>query len=174
MWQSEGLEPDSIWQVLNRQKDIQFASRADSHIARQEQIHHLRHVVRELVRLMPEAQRETPEVKEMARWGCDTFMHVVRLSAPPVDHEDHLRDIDFNSAGIHARWEAGLADTRRMLERRPWEARRPNGGRRCARFSHAEVIVGRTVRFCAAVGGRSGHRPASLSTRTRLAFRRVP
>ena len=83
---------------------------------------HLRHIVRELVRLMPEAQRETPEVKEMAGYGCGTFMHIVRLKAPRLDHEDHLRDIDFTSAGIHARWQAGFADTTRMLERRPWEA----------------------------------------------------
>lgn len=121
MWHAEGPEPESVWQVLNRQKDIQYASRADSHIARQEHIHQLRHIVRELVRLMPEAQRETPEVKEMAGYGCGTFMHIVRLKAPRLDHEDHLRDIDFTSVGIHARWEAGFTDTIRMLERRPWE-----------------------------------------------------
>jgi NTE family protein len=121
MWHAEGPEPESVWQVLNRQKDIQYASRADSHIARQEHIHKLRHIVRELVSLMPEAQRETPEVKEMAGYGCGTFMHIVRLKAPRLDHEDHLRDIDFTSAGIHARWEAGFVDTMRMLDRRPWE-----------------------------------------------------
>ena len=121
MWRAEGPEPESVWQVLNRQKDIQYASRADSHITRQEHIHQLRHIVRELVRLMPEAQRETPEVKELAGFGCGTFMHIVRLKAPRLDHEDHLRDIDFTSAGIHARWQAGYADTMRMLERRPWE-----------------------------------------------------
>ncbi len=122
MWHAAGPEPESIWQVLNRQKDIQYASRADSHIMRQGHIHHLRHVVRELVRLMPEAQREIPEVKEMAGDGCGTFMHIVRLKAPRLDHEDHLRDIDFSSVGIHARWQAGYTDTMRMLERRPWEA----------------------------------------------------
>ena len=42
MWHAAGPEPESLWQVLNRQKDIQFASRADSHIARQEHIHQLR------------------------------------------------------------------------------------------------------------------------------------
>ena len=123
MWHAAGPEPKSVWQVVNRQKDIQFASRADSHIMRQEHIHQLRHIVRELVRLMPEAQRETPEVKEMAGYGCGTFMHIVRLKAPRLDHEDHLRDIDFTSAGIHARWQAGYSDTMRTLERRPWETK---------------------------------------------------
>ena len=43
----DGEEPQSIWEVMGRQKDIQYASRAESHIARQQQIHHLGHVVRE-------------------------------------------------------------------------------------------------------------------------------
>ena len=121
MWHAAGPEPESLWQVMNRQKDIQFASRADSHIARQEHIHQLRHIVRELVRRMPEAERETPEVKEMAGYGCGTIMHIVRLNAPRLDNEDHLRDIDFTGAGIIARWRAGYIDTLRALQRRPWE-----------------------------------------------------
>jgi NTE family protein len=121
MWHAAGPEPESVWQVLNRQKDIQYASRADSHIMRQEHIHQLRHIVRELVRRMPEEQRETPEVKEMAGYGCGTMMHIVRLNAPRLDREDHLRDIDFTSAGIRARWQAGYADTMRTVDRRPWQ-----------------------------------------------------
>ncbi len=123
MWHAAGPEPESLWQVLNRQKDIQFASRADSHIARQEHIHQLRHIVRELVRLMPEAQRETPEVREMAGYGCGTIMHIVRLNAPRLENEDHLRDIDFTRTGIHARWQAGYADTKRTLQWQPWQVR---------------------------------------------------
>jgi NTE family protein len=122
MWHAAGPEPESVWQVLNRQKDIQFASRADSHIARQGNIHHLRHIVRELVRLMPDEQRETAEVKDMAGYGCGTFMHIVRLKAPRLANEDHLRDIDFTSEGIHARWQAGYEHTMRVLQLRPWEA----------------------------------------------------
>ena len=53
MWNPNGPEPESIWQVMGRQKDIQYASRADSHIARQKQIHRLRHVIRELAQQVP-------------------------------------------------------------------------------------------------------------------------
>ena len=57
-----GPQAKSIWQVLGREQgDIQFASREDSHIARQEQLHQLRHVVRELVkRMVPKEQRNGP------------------------------------------------------------------------------------------------------------------
>jgi len=119
VWQPTGAEPQSIWQVMGRQKDIQYASRADSHIARQKQIHHLRHVIRELVKHLPPEKQKA--CKELADWGCGTTMHVVRLLAPTLDSEDYLKDIDFTPAGIRARWQAGLADTRRMIERAPWQ-----------------------------------------------------
>jgi NTE family protein len=116
-----GPEPESVWQVLSRQIDIQYASRADSHIPRQEHIHQLRHMVRELVRMLPESQRDTPEVREMAGYGCGTFMHILRINASPSKNDDYLREIDFSSEGISRRWRAGYEDTMRTIERRPWE-----------------------------------------------------
>jgi NTE family protein len=121
LWNPEGDEPGSIWQVLGRQKDIQYASRADSHIARQKQIHRLRHVISELVQALPPAQRETARAKELASWGCRTTMHIVRLMAPRLPAEDHTKDIDFTPAGIRARIEAGLADARDAIAHKPWD-----------------------------------------------------
>jgi len=108
--------------VMSRQKDIQFASRADSHIARQKQIHHLRHVIRELTKEVPAARSRSERVKELASWGCGTQMHVAHLLAPRLDGEDHTKDIDFTPAGIGARRRAGHADAMRMIERAPWRA----------------------------------------------------
>ena len=121
MWNPEGPEPTSLWEVMGRQKDIQYASRAKSHIARQKQIHHLRHIIRELAKHIPEKSRNSAEVKELASWGCGSTMHVARLIAPRLDGEDQLKDIDFTPAGIDARWEAGYAEAQRMLERAPWQ-----------------------------------------------------
>ncbi len=122
VWHQEGPEPESIWQVMGRQKDIQFASRADSHIARQKQIHRLRHVIRELHRQLPPKLQADAKVRELAGWGCGTTMHVAHLVAPRLDGEDHTKDIDFTPAGVHARRAAGYADTRSMIERAPWQA----------------------------------------------------
>ena len=122
MWNPEGDEPQSLWEVLGRQKDIQYASRSGSHIARQKQIHHLRHIIRELLAHVPEAERQTAAVRGLAGWGCGTTMHVARLVAPAVDGEDHTKDIDFTPEGIRARRRAGYEDAQRFLERAPWEA----------------------------------------------------
>lgn len=121
MWDAAGPEPETILQVLGRQKEIQYASRAKSHLRRQDQIHRLRHVVRELVSRLPESMKDDPDVGKLASYGCATRMHLVKLVAPRLDGEDHSKDIDFTSAGIGARREAGYAATRRMLERKPWQ-----------------------------------------------------
>jgi NTE family protein len=121
MWHPRGPEPSSIWDVVSRQKDVQYASRTESQVLRQKQIHRLRHIINDLSNLLPDDVRTSPRAKEMAAYGCMTHMHVVRLLAPEVNGEDHTKDIDFSGAGIRARWSAGLADTRQVLAERPWE-----------------------------------------------------
>ncbi len=120
LWNPQGAAPESIWQVMGRQKDITYSSRADSHIARQQQIHRLRHVIGELVQHLSPAQRESAAVRELAGWGCKTTMHIVRLLAPRLAAEDHTKDIDFTAAGIRARRAAGLIDAREVIAQAPW------------------------------------------------------
>ena len=120
VWHQTGPEPASIREVMSRQKDIQYASRADSHIARQKQIHKLRHVIRELTQQLPASKRNDAKVKELSSWGCGTTMHVAHLVAPRLDGEDHTKDIDFTPTGVRTRRQAGYADTMRMIERAPW------------------------------------------------------
>ncbi|HUK07948.1 MAG TPA: patatin-like phospholipase family protein [Stellaceae bacterium] len=121
VWQPRGREPETIWQVLGRYKDIQYSSRVKSHLARQEQIHRLRHIVQQLSARLPAEERGDPDVQEMASYGCRTTMHLVRLLSPRLEGEDHTKDIDFSQAGIRARWSAGYADIRRMLAAHPWD-----------------------------------------------------
>jgi NTE family protein len=122
MWAPAGPEPDSIWSVLSRQKDLQYSSRAITHIARQKQIHKLRHVIAMLADKLPAEVRATNEARELAAYGCPTQMHVIRLLSPPLTGEDHSKDIDFSPRGIRARWEAGYAHTARVLAQAPWTA----------------------------------------------------
>jgi NTE family protein len=120
LWAPSGPEPDSIWKVLTRQKDLQYSSRAISHIARQKQLHRLRHVVRELAAKLPPDIAKSPEAQDLASYGCVTRMHVVRLLAPALAGEDHSKDIDFSRNGIAHRWRAGYDDTMRVLMQAPW------------------------------------------------------
>ena len=107
-------------EVLNRHKDVQYSSRIASHIARQQQAHRLRHVINQLAARLPESERNSEAVRELASYGCPTRMHVVRLLAPQLTREDHTKDIDFSPSGIMQRWDAGYRHTKAVLERQPW------------------------------------------------------
>ena len=120
VWNPDGPAPGSIQEVMHRQKDLQYSSRAKSHIVRQQQLHHMRHIVSELAARLPEAERSKPEVQELADYGCLTQLHVVRLMAPSLDAENHTKDIDFHPDRISQRWQAGYANTRDVVARAPW------------------------------------------------------
>ena len=121
VWQPNGEHPKTLQQVMARHKDIQFASRGRSHVARQAQIHRLRHVVRELANRLPAELHADPAVKDLTEYGCGTLMHLVRLLSPRLDGEDHTKDIDFSRSGIESRWKAGHDHARKVLAEKPWQ-----------------------------------------------------
>jgi NTE family protein len=120
MWQPRAEEPGSIWDVLNRQKDIHFASRAQSHVARQEQLHRMRHIIRELAMRLPPEQREDPAVRALTSYGCATTMHLVLLLLPRAA-DGKSKDIDFTRVGVRERWQTGYDHAKGVLASKPWE-----------------------------------------------------
>jgi NTE family protein len=121
LWNPSGPEPGSLWEVQSRTKEIQYASRFEAHLMRQEQIHRLRHVIRQLEQLMPQSIRDSEAGRALAAWGCSTVMHVVRLTAPRLPNDDITSDIDFTSDGIELRRAAGYRDGMSALQQQPWK-----------------------------------------------------
>jgi NTE family protein len=121
LWNPKGPMPQTIGEVLNRQKEIQYSSRVVSHVTRQQQIHRLRHVISQLVRLFPDDVRKSEAVRELAGYGCVTQMHLVPLLAPRLENENHMKDIDFSPRGIGMRREAGYEAAMRALRLAPWQ-----------------------------------------------------
>jgi NTE family protein len=120
LWNPSGDEPTTMAEVLNRYKDVQYSSRITSHIARQQEAHRLRHVINQLAARLPDSERNSEAVRKLISYGCPTRMHVVRLLAPHLTHEDHTKDIDFSASGIKQRWDAGYRQTKTVLEKKPW------------------------------------------------------
>jgi NTE family protein len=117
---TRGPQPETLAHSFMREKDILFGSRSRTHIMRQAQLHRMRRIIRELADMLPEEKKHSPRVKELASWSCTTTMHLVEINAQPIEGETNARDYDFSRAAVRARWQAGYADTCRMLERRPW------------------------------------------------------
>jgi len=160
MWNPVGPEPETIWEVLHRQKDIQYSSRVATHIARQLEAHRLRHVIRELVKHVPEEMRQAESVRALASWGCPTQMHVVRLLAPRLGNEDHTKDVDFSPMGIRRRWEAGYASAQKAIQQAPWQGQ----------FDPLEGVILHEVQNEASVNTVAGPTmPVPLPSRQKLA-----
>jgi NTE family protein len=122
VWHSHGEEPGSIAQVKARSKDVQFSSRVESHIERQQQIQHLRHIINSLASQLPKKVQESEENRKLIAYGCRTTVHVAILKPPHLAGEGETKDIDFSASGIRTRRELGYARTQSMLERAPWES----------------------------------------------------
>jgi NTE family protein len=123
IWNPHGPEPRSIWEVMNRQKDLQYSSRSMAQIKRQRQLHRMRHIIAELSAMVPPEKAKDKAVAEMRSYGCTTTMHVVRLLAPALEYEDHSKDIDFSPEGIRQRREAGYRHTMDTIEQAPWRGK---------------------------------------------------
>ncbi|MGC8508656.1 MAG: patatin-like phospholipase family protein [Thiomonas sp.] len=122
LWQQNSEAPESIAQVMSRQKDIQYASRAEGQIGMQQEAHSLRHAIRELGELLPDSVKNRAATHKLLSYGCGTVMHVAELCTPALDGEDHTKDIDFTPASVQARWQAGREQARLMIESAPWAA----------------------------------------------------
>ena len=103
LWHPTGEEPETIWQILNRTKDIQYSSRIASHIVRQRETHKLRHVITNLLEYVPEEEKSDPLYQELAGYRCDTRMHVVRLLSPKPTTKHRRTSISRRRASAPAR-----------------------------------------------------------------------
>lgn len=119
LWNPQSDEPNSIQDVMSKTKDIQFASR-DHFLDVEKKLHQLRHVIRQIHDLLPDDIAEDPEMLSLCGWGCGTTMHVVKLLAPRLAGEDSMKDIDFTSAGIGQRKQAGFDHTCKAFLTKPW------------------------------------------------------
>jgi NTE family protein len=120
IWQPHGTRPASLSHAFMRVKDILFGSRSRNHIIRQAQLHRMRRIIRELIDMLPQERKDSPRVKELAGWSCTTTMHLVEINAQPLQGETNAREFDFSRAAVEKRWQAGYADTSRMISRQPW------------------------------------------------------
>lgn len=121
LWQSAGVDPKNVWDASARHKDIQYSSRAATHIEDERKIMHLRKVIEQLAGHLPAAAKKTDEVRDLLDCGGFATLHIVRLFAPVLDGENYTKDMDFSHQGIVSRWQAGYDDTLTMLAAAPWD-----------------------------------------------------
>ncbi len=121
LWPLGDEAPRSLAEVLRRRKELQYASRADTLIRLEQELHRLRHGLALLGSRRDAEQRRDPQLAEAIALGCRSTYHLVRLEAPRLACEDENKDIDFAPTRVGQRWSAGYRQALRALQARPWQ-----------------------------------------------------
>jgi NTE family protein len=122
LWSAEGPEPHTLEQVQTRQKDVTFASRSQRHIVDYIATHELQHKLREVYGRLPPSKRSEADRAELAKLGCDSTLHIVRLPYAGRDWNMAAKDVNFSRGSIEWRWDQGYADALRALKGAGWLA----------------------------------------------------
>lgn len=129
LWDPIGPKPRTMDDVLEREKDIRYASRSQRHIAAYRRAHNLRRAVLAMWNRLPPEARADPDLQQLAWLGCTTTMHIVHLIYQNAKYETACKDYEFSRASISEHRAAGHRDAQRALHERPWErAHQPHQG----------------------------------------------
>lgn len=120
LWDPTESRPQSIAEAMARYKNIQYASRSAEHLQTHERIQDLQHAIRVLAEKLPAAARDSSELQPLVALGCDHTINVVHLIMKAFPNDHFFKDIDFSTATVEARWQAGIHDCRRALQHKGW------------------------------------------------------
>jgi len=117
LWNARGKVPRSIFDVLTRQKEIQFSSRTRANSDRFKQMQMLRNVLARLLEQLPEPLKDLPEVQTLKDEARHNVYNLVQLIYRARNYEGHSKDYEFSRRSMEDHWAAGYADTTRALSR---------------------------------------------------------
>lgn len=107
---ARGRLPQTLPDVAERQKDIQYSSRTrlvSDHVRERHQLHQrLQH----LARMLPPAQRATPEVRALLAGSEDPPVTLVHVIHRGKSYETQNKDYEFSRLSMTEHWSAGLTD----------------------------------------------------------------
>ena len=128
LWSARGKVPDNIYEVQERQKDIQYSSktRALTHTMAKEQ--HYRRLLRELLQAIPPEQHATNEwVREARELACAHRYNVIHLIYQDKEWEGLYKDYEFSPRTMNEHWSTGLQDIEDTLQHKSWLELPPEG-----------------------------------------------
>ncbi len=117
LWSAQGDLPTDIFEVLERQKDIQYSSRTREVTNKIFELQTLRQLLAETLQHVPAAARKKDpwfalmqEKLFGARYKC---IHMIYRNKPTAGH---YKDFEFSHETMTYHWQTGLDDMRRTLE----------------------------------------------------------
>jgi NTE family protein len=128
LWSARGPMPNNLFEVAERQKDIQYSSRTRLVTNVANEIQSLRHALRRALDLLPAERQKDPEVAGLRELACSKVYNTIQLIYRDKLFETHSKDYEFSLVTMREHWQAGLSDIRETLKNPDWLARPSAGG----------------------------------------------
>ena len=121
LWSAQGELPQSLLDVAERQKEIQYSSRTRLITETQRVAQHYRRLLRELLEEIPEdVRRSNPWAQYAAQLACDRRYSVIHLIYRDRARIGHFKDYQFGRVAMREHWLSGQADIARALAHPEW------------------------------------------------------
>ncbi|KQZ60153.1 MULTISPECIES: patatin-like phospholipase family protein [unclassified Lysobacter] len=121
LWSARGELPQTLLDVAERQKEIQYSSRTRLITETQRVAQHYRRLLRELLEEIPEdVRRSNPWAQYAAQLACDRRYSVIHLIYRDRARIGHFKDYQFGRVAMREHWLSGRADIARALAHPEW------------------------------------------------------
>lgn len=117
LWSARGTLPTDLFEVLERQKDIQYSSRTRGVTNQLNDLQRLRQKLWDTIARIPKKVRDNdPYFDAMAKEIFGARFNCIQLIYKNKPTAGHYKDFEFSHETMTHHWKTGLADMRRTLE----------------------------------------------------------
>ena len=139
LFNAQGPLPRTILDVIEREKDIRYASRTRHNTKSALQAHEARMALRGLLMALPEELRDDPNAKLLEKLADDRTVTVAQIVYRNKPYEGSSKDYEFSRAAMEEHWQAGVADVESCMQQCHPELRgRPQNGATLVVEAHFE------------------------------------
>lgn len=120
VFNARGELPRNLDQVMERAKDIQYASKLFLNIDHIRELGEMRAALGRLLRKLPDGLKDDPDVQKLAPLRDDIEFTIARLINRRSPNSGNTKDYEFSRATVNEAWAAGLEDVRRSATSIEW------------------------------------------------------
>ncbi|KVE30689.1 patatin-like phospholipase family protein [Burkholderia sp. TSV86] len=116
LWNAHGPLPESLNDVAERTKDVQYSSRTRFVTDMLQREQRFRNVLRRVLEQVPEdVRKQDPWCQKAEELSCSRSYNVQHLIYQQKSYEHQYKDVQFGLSTMRDHWNAGLADIRKTL-----------------------------------------------------------
>ena len=116
LFKAEGPLPRTILDVVEREKDIHYASRTRHNTERALQSHEARMALRALLKSLPEEFRNRADTQLLEKLAEEPKITVAQLVYRNKPYEGSSKDYEFSRRAMTEHWQAGVSDVAHCMQ----------------------------------------------------------